>query len=73
MFWVQSYGNSSSRSGYRMFYAEKESDIQKLPTNLKEGTQDGGEESANAKCSVGSECFCIENKKAYFLKTDGWG
>lgn len=73
MFWIQSCGDVSSRNGYRMFYADKESDIQKLPTNKKEGTQTGGEESANEKCAVGSECFCIENKKAYFLKTDGWG
>lgn len=73
MFWIQNYGNAQSRNGYRMFYAEKESDIQNLPTNTREGKQDAGETSANEKCAVGSECFCIENKKAYFLKTDGWG
>lgn len=72
MFWIQDYGTASSRSGYRMFYAQSEGDIDKLPTNLKDGTQTAGEMSANEKCAIGSECFCIENKKAYFLTPDGW-
>lgn len=72
MFWVQENGLNKNNTGYKLFYAELESDIALLPTHSKEGLQDGHDSTANHKCALGSECLCIENSNLYILTTSGW-
>lgn len=74
MFWIQETGNNKNNSNYRLFYADYEDDIFKLPTAQYEGTQENGDSVANHKCAAGSKCFVIENSKSYVLskETDKW-
>ena len=72
MFWIQQTGTNHNNSAYRLFYAETDSDIALLPTNLVEGTQDNGDTVANQICSLGSECLCLSTGELYVLSTSGW-
>lgn len=74
MFWIQRYGEGHNSSGYRLFYAELTSDIDKLPTDKAKGTQIGGDSTANEICALGSECRLLEegNNANYVLTTEGW-
>ena len=72
MFWIQQTGTNHNNSAYRLFYAETDSDIALLPTNLVEGTQDNGDTVANQTCSLGSECLCLSTGELYVLSTSGW-
>ena len=72
MFWIQKTGTKNDNSAYRLFYAETDSDIALLPTNLVKGTQDNGDTVANQTCSLGSECLCLSTGELYVLSTSGW-
>lgn len=72
MFWIQENGLNKNNTGYKLFYAESISDITLLPTHTKEGSQEGYDSTANHKCALGSECYCIENNILYVLTTSGW-
>lgn len=74
MFWIQRYGEGHNSSGYRLFYAELTSDIDKLPTDKVKGTQTDGDSTANETCALGSECRLLEegNNANYVLTTEGW-
>lgn len=72
MFWIQQTGTKNNNSAYRLFYAESDDDIDFLPTNLVEGTQDTGDTVANQKCSIGSECLCLSSGLLYVLSSSGW-
>ena len=72
MFWIQENGLNKNNTGYKLFYAEFENDIILLPTNVKDGSQEGHDSTANHKCALGSECYCIENNILYVLTTSGW-
>lgn len=72
MFWIQETGVNKNNYEYRLYYAEEETDIDLLPTNLIEGKQSIGDKSVNKKCALGSECYCIETGDAYVLTSSGW-
>ncbi len=72
MFWIQENGINKNNIGYKLFYAEFESDISILPTNKKVGNQVSGDTVVNKVCALGSECYCIENNILYVLTTSGW-
>ena len=72
MFWIQKTGTKNDNSAYRLFYAETDSDIDLLPTNLAEGMQTNGDTVANQKCSLGSECLCLSDGLLYVLSSSGW-
>lgn len=73
MFWIQQTGTGHNNSNYRLFYAEKESDVTDLmPTDKVEGTQTNGDSVANKKCAIGSECLVLETGNLYILSSEGW-
>ena len=72
MFWIQQTGTNHNNSGYRLFYAELESDINFLPTDKQVGTQTNSDTVANQKCSLGSECLVLETGMLCVLTNSGW-
>ena len=72
MFWIQQTGSNHNNSGYRLFYAELESDLSLMPTNKQEGKQDNGDSIANKKVALGSECLVLETGNLYILSSNGW-
>lgn len=72
MFWVQETGINKNKPNYKLFYAETKSDIELMPTNIKQGTQTNGDIVSNQICGLGSECLCIDGGVLYILTTSGW-
>lgn len=74
MFWTQENGTNKNNSGYRLIYAEFETDIQNLPTQTTKGTQLKGNSSDNNVLAYGSECIVLETGNVYVLKksTNTW-
>lgn len=72
MFWIQETGINKNNPNYKLFYAESKSDIDNMPTDIKQGTQENGDTVSNHLCSVGSECLCIDEGTLYILTTSGW-
>ena len=71
MFWVQESGNKNN-SNYRLFYAEKETDLSLIPTDKVDGSQTNGDTVANKKCALGSEALVLETGSLYILSSEGW-
>lgn len=75
MYWIQELGNTSTNlSNYRYYICDFISDIEKLPTRLKNGEQQDNDTVSNKPCSYGSQCFCLEDGSAWILgrETDTW-
>lgn len=72
MFWIQQTGTNHNNSNYRLFYVDKEQDINSMPTDKTEGTQDNGDTVANKTVALGSEALVLETGNLYILSSEGW-
>ena len=70
MFSITKVKDHQNSTNYREFTCDLTSDIDKLPTNVARGTQEGSDDSNNDICSVGSTAFVIETTSVYMLGND---
>lgn len=73
-YWIQTTANNHNVSGYKLFYCDYISDIDKLPRFRIEGEKQEDDSTASYPCAYGSECLCLENSCKYVLgkATNTW-
>ena len=73
-YWIQETANNHNISGYKLFYCDYVSDIDKLPRFKIDGEIQEDDSTASYPCSYGSECVCLENGNKYILgkSTNKW-
>ncbi len=72
MFWIQETGTNKNNPNYKLFYAETKADIDFMPTDKRNGTQNNDDTTSNKTCALGSECLVIDAGSLYILTTSGW-
>lgn len=74
-YWIQEFGGKGqSRTDFRLYHCDFESDIQNLPLNDKPGVQQENDTVSCTKAHYGDQAFILENSEVYELgkETNRW-
>lgn len=73
MYWIAETATSEKNSSaWKGFQCDYLTDISDMPTDKKEGVPQPNDTVVHKKCSLSSECLCLEDSSVWILGSNGW-